>query len=181
MSDLAPGLDLPFLMTHAVWARWFVLLGSGGLVIGVVALVRRLLSRRDARTTATSLTPLDGETLVRGVLRGAGVAPVLATLDVTRGGPSLRISWGAPAWIETPDGRVDLVGDVRVLAGNRAYAARRGIPRQTPEAVEAHAREEHLAASAPAPRAGRLDLAPRDARAGNERGRKWRAHHAYAR
>ncbi len=143
MPDLSSSLDLPFLLTHAAWVRWVVLVASGGLCVGLIALVRRLLTHREVRATARSLAPLHGETVVRGVLRGDGARPVLATLDVSSGGTPSRISWAALAWIETPDGRVELDGDVLVLAGDRAYAARRGIPGQTPDVVEAHARKEH--------------------------------------
>ncbi len=126
-------MSLPFLVVHGalVWKALIVVAALGS--IGLVRLAQRAIARRDARRAVQTLDHKTDEGVVRGKL-GGGSAATLIAVRRSRMTDTLDHR-GDALWIETSDGKVELDGAVRIIAGSHASAARNHLPDATPGAL----------------------------------------------
>ena len=129
-------LELPFLIEHGGWLWVAAMVAISSAVWAAVALGRRLRARRELRGVMERIRawhPREGEVIVRGVL-GAGAPGVVIARVHTDGKGEPSFEWQREAWIESAEGKVQLAGEVMMLAGAMS-AARFGVPRRTPDAM----------------------------------------------
>jgi hypothetical protein len=126
---------LPLFVVHGglVWKL------ALGVAIGAVLALIVWNRRRDARSAARAeLRVLDARTeagVIRGTLGGGEASTVVARRWVDA--DIIADLRDEALWIETGEGRVMLDGPLRVVAGGRAFAARRGVPAETADALVA--------------------------------------------
>jgi hypothetical protein len=104
-------------------------------VLAVIVWSRRHNERNAARCEARGLDERTEPGLIRGTLGGGEASTVVARRGLE---PEIVANLrGDEIWIETADGRVALDGPIRVIAGTRASASRRGVPAETAQALAA--------------------------------------------
>jgi hypothetical protein len=113
-------------------------LGLALSIVGVLALVVwnwRRIARNLARAEMRLLDARTEPGVIRGTLGGGDASTVVGKRGMN---PDVVADLrGDELWIETAEGRVVLDGPVHVVAGSRAFAARRGVPVETAEALVA--------------------------------------------
>ncbi|HEX7704251.1 MAG TPA: hypothetical protein VF403_26090, partial [Kofleriaceae bacterium] len=124
-------MPLPFLVVHSDGLWKVLLVAFVAVVIAATLLLRKLGARNRARIATRVLDRDPGEGIVRGTLGGGTIATLTLATAMPNDDATLRHR-DAELWIETPDGRVPLVGDIQALSGSRASAARNGVPLRTP-------------------------------------------------
>jgi hypothetical protein len=124
---------MPFLLLHGDGLWKVLLVAFIAIVIAVTLLLRKRGARKRAVLATRTLDRDPSEGIVRGTLGGGRIA-TLAITTATSSEETLRHRDGE-LWIETPEGRVPLVGEIQVLSGSRASAARNGVPKRTPESL----------------------------------------------
>ena len=124
-------MPLPFLVVHGDGLWKVLLVGLVALALVATLLIRKLVARVLARVATRQLDLDRGEGVIRGTLGGGSIA-TLAITAINWSNDGVFNHRGGELWIETPDGRIPLVGDIQVISGSRASAARNGVPKRTP-------------------------------------------------
>jgi hypothetical protein len=126
---------LPLFVMHGglVWKLAIALAIVSALA--VIVWNRRRIARNTARAEVRALDARTESGAIRGTLGGGEASTVVAIRGIK---PDLVADLrDDEMWIETADGKVVLDGPIRVVAGSRAFAARRGAPAETAEALVA--------------------------------------------
>jgi len=125
-------VQLPFLVVHAALI-WKAILGAFvGFWLVVFFAVRYALVRAANRMAARDLDTSD-EGVIRGTLRGGTASTLYVT--PTLGASTQPSCHAGDLVIATADGDVVLDGELRVAAGARVAAKRRGVPAGTPSQI----------------------------------------------
>jgi hypothetical protein len=122
---------MPFLLLHGD-GLWKVLLVAFVAIVIAGTHLRRKLGARNRAKLATRMLDRDAsEGVVRGTLGGGSIATLVFVTTPPSDETTLRHR-DPELWIETPEGRVRLVGDIQALSGSRTSATRNGVPKRTP-------------------------------------------------
>jgi hypothetical protein len=130
-------MPLPFLVVHGDGLWRVLLVAFVAIVIATTLLLRKLGARNHAKLSTRMLDRDPSEGIVRGTLGGGTIATLGLTTTVPNDDTTLRHR-DAELWIETPDGRVALVGDIQALSGSRMSAVRNGVPNRTPASLRSN-------------------------------------------
>jgi hypothetical protein len=125
---------MPFWVLHGDGAWKPLLVAFVVATLGVIALVRKLVAMQRARAATRELDRDRGDGVLRGTLGGGGVATLSVRRRMTLESV-IALHRDRELWIDTTEGRIALVGDVRAVSGSRVTTSRGGLATRTPESL----------------------------------------------